>query len=438
MESADGAARPLPAVWARQYWTVTQLTRTVKALLESEPGLRRVTVRGELSNVKLHTSGHLYFTLKDSQAALRCVMFRSQVRAVRFQPREGLDVLALGSVGVYERGGQYQLYVDQLVPAGEGQLYAEYQRLKEQLEREGLFDPARKRPLPALPRTVGVITSPVGAALRDMVTVLRRRLPGVRILLSPALVQGEQAPESLVAALDRLVAFGGVDVVIIGRGGGSLEDLWAFNDERVVRAVAASPLPIVSAVGHETDVTLCDFAADVRAATPSAAAELVAPEAAELRRRVELLQARLVQRVAQQLRTQKERVRMLARSPVLTQPLRPLAEARQRVDEATGRLEVAFRRAVRERGTALAHLAARLESLSPLTTLARGYAVATRSDGTLVRQVADAPAGSRIQVRVSDGTLDCRVEAQRPLPGVTGGVRGVPDQGTGEPGRVQD
>jgi len=412
----EGAGPGRLAAWTGQYWTVTQLTRTVKILLESEPALRRVTVRGELSNVTLHTSGHLYFTLKDSEAALRGVMFRSQARRLTFQPRDGQDVLALGSIGVYERGGQYQLYAEALVPAGEGQLYAEYQRLKEQLEREGLFDPARKRPLPALPRTVGLVTSPVGAALRDMVTVLRRRLPGVRILLSPALVQGEQAPESLVAALDRLIAFGGVDVVIIGRGGGSLEDLWAFNDERVVRAVARCPVPIVSAVGHETDVTLCDFAADVRAATPSAAAELVAPEAVELLHRVELLRARLVRRAVEQLRSRRERVERLARSWALSQPLRPLAEASQRVDEATERLEAAFRRALRERAMALAHLAARLESLSPLAILARGYAIATQPDGTVIRQVAQAPVGSLIQVRVRDGDLACRVVGQQARP----------------------
>ncbi|BAS28423.1 exodeoxyribonuclease VII large subunit [Limnochorda pilosa] len=406
---------------------MSQLTRVVKALLEGEPGLRRVAVRGELSNVTLHTSGHLYFTLKDVQASLRCVMFRGQAQHLRFRPREGQDALALGSIGVYERNGQYQLYVDELVPAGEGQLYAEFQRLKEKLEREGLFDPTRKRRLPRLPRRVGVVTSPAGAALRDVVTVLRRRFPAASILLSPALVQGAEAPDSLVRALGLLAAHGDVDVIIIGRGGGSLEDLWAFNDERVVRAIAASPVPIVSAVGHETDVTLADFAADVRAPTPSAAAELVAPDARELASQAARLERRLTQAVSQGLRARRERLRLLARSRVLSQPLRPLQESRQRLDELTARLEAAFGRGVTDRRSALAHLAARLETLSPLGTLARGYAVATTPEGRVVHQVGEAPVGSRLLVRVSDGSLGCRVEVQHPLP-----------QGAEPPGRGRE
>lgn len=439
MQGMSGAARPWPeAAWARQgVYTVSQLTRMVKALLEGEPELRRVAVRGELSNVTLHTSGHLYFTLKDGQAALRCVMFRSQAQRLRFRPREGLDALALGAIGVYERSGQYQLYVEELVPAGEGQLYAEFQRLKEKLAGEGLFDPGRKRPLPVLPRRVGLVTSPVGAALRDMVTVLRRRLPGVEILLAPAAVQGDEAPESLVRALRNLAAFGDVDVIIVGRGGGSLEDLWAFNDEQVVRAIAASPIPTVSAVGHETDVTLADFAADLRAPTPSAAAELVVPDARELLLKVRRLEERLERSVAGRLRERRERVARLARSRVLAQPLRPIQEARQRLDEWVTRLEAAFARALSDRRTALAHLAARLESLSPLGTLARGYAVATTLEGAVIRRLEAAPPGSAILVRVSDGSLGCRVEEHYPLQGPEGSGGKPPHEPAGggaEPG----
>ncbi|HHV93347.1 MAG TPA: exodeoxyribonuclease VII large subunit, partial [Firmicutes bacterium] len=271
-----------PAVSGPPVYSVAEITRLLKRHIEDEPLFQYVTVCGEMSNFKHHTSGHMYFVLKDSESCLRCVMFRSYAGRLRFRPQDGLEVYATGAIGIYETGGVYQLYVQYLEPRGVGDLHLAFQQLKEKLQAEGLFDEARKRPIPFLPRRIGVVTSPTGAAVRDIITILHRRMPGVEILVAPALVQGKGAAASIVAALEALVQWGDVDVIIVGRGGGSMEDLWPFNEEVVARAVAACPVPVISAVGHETDFTICDFAADLRAPTPSGAAELAVPVAAEL------------------------------------------------------------------------------------------------------------------------------------------------------------
>ena len=285
-------------------YSVTELTRYLASLITGDPVLQGVWVRGEISNFTRHTSGHMYFTLKDDAARIRAVMFRGQNRTLRFTPENGMLVLAFGSVGVYERNGDYQIYVEMLEPVGQGSLNLAFEQLKEKLGKEGLFAPERKRPLPRLPQKVALITSPTGAAVRDLINILRRRRPNLDILLIPALVQGEEAPESLVAALGTAGQISDLDLVIIGRGGGSLEELWAFNDERVARAIAASSHPVISAVGHETDFTIADFVADLRAPTPSAAAELAVPDQNELTRDVLALRERL-SRAARRYQAQK-------------------------------------------------------------------------------------------------------------------------------------
>lgn len=273
--------------------SVAAVNRHIKALLEQDETLAGVLVRGEISNFKRHYSGHCYFTLKDSEATLRAVMFRSRAQLLKFEPKDGLKVIAGGRVSVFERDGQYQLYVEQLVPEGMGELSLAFAQLKDKLAAEGLFDESRKRPLPLLPRTVGIITSPTGAAVRDIVTVAKRRYPGVQLILNPVQVQGADAPPQIAAGIGLLNRHGRAEVIIVGRGGGSIEELWAFNDEQVVRAIAASNIPVISAVGHQTDYTLADFAADRRAATPSQAAEIAVPDVREMARYIQTLRTML-------------------------------------------------------------------------------------------------------------------------------------------------
>ncbi len=387
-------------------WTVAALTAYIKDALETDPALQRVWVTGEISNLSRAASGHLYFTLKDSQAALGCVMWRSTAARLTWQPAHGAAVLAQGRIAVYAPQGRYQLYVDHLQPAGVGDLHARFEALRDRLRAEGLFDAERKRPLPEFPHTVGVVTSPQAAALRDVLNVLRRRYPLVRVLLSPTLVQGEQAPAQIVAALRALDARDDVDLILLVRGGGSLEDLWAFNDEAVARAVAACRHPVISGVGHETDFTIADFVADLRAPTPSAAAELAVPDQADLRQRIGAWQGRLQAAIGQHLT---EARRALDRQQQALQRLSPRARLdahRQQVDELTRRLEQAWDHHLALRRSALAGWEARLASLSPLATLERGYAlVRRREDGALVRSVEQVQPGDALTLRLHDGEL---------------------------------
>lgn len=381
-------------------------------MLQSDPVLQQVAVQGEISNFRHHTpSGHMYFSLKDDKARLRCVMFRGRNVRLSFQPRDGLSVIAVGSVGMYEAGGDVQLYVEDMFPEGLGRLYAQFEALKAKLAAEGLFAAERKRPLPAMPRRVGIVTSPTGAAVRDMISVLSRRFPGVEIIISPAQVQGEEAPASIIAALDRLARWGQADVVIVGRGGGSVEELWAFNDEGVARAIAAFPAPVVSAVGHETDVTIADFVADVRAPTPSAAAELVVPEKAALQRHVAVLVDRMERVLLRRVQFARERLSALQRRPSLQRPYERIAQYRQQVDDLLTRTIQGMQRAVRDRRARLEGAAGKLSALSPLDTLARGYAICRREeDGLIVRRAADVAPGDKVRVTVWAGTLYCRVD----------------------------
>ena len=391
-------------------YTVSQLTGHIRRLIEGDPELGDLWIEGEVSNFSRAASGHCYFTLKDAASQIGCVMWRNVVQVQDYLPMTGDQVLAHGRVGVYEAGGRYQLYVDRLRPAGVGNLYLEFERLKARLEAEGLFAPERKQPLPGFPRRIGVVTSPSAAALRDIVNVLGRRYPLADLLLAPTLVQGDGAPPQIVAALQALDGRDDVDVIIVARGGGSLEDLWAFNDERVARAVAACRHPVICGVGHETDFSLADFAADVRAPTPSAAAELVAPDRAELGAQVSGFAGALVVALQGTLDEQRWRLAEQVRALKHLSPAVQLVQARQRVDDLLGSAQVAVRHSLSLRRERMGGLAGRLAGVSPLGTLERGYAIVRHQGmGAVVRSVEQVAPGDAIGVRVVDGEFGATV-----------------------------
>ncbi|RME88733.1 MAG: exodeoxyribonuclease VII large subunit [Anaerolineae bacterium] len=394
------------------YWTVTDLTRYLRRLLEDDEALRDLWVEGEVSNLSRPSSGHLYFTLKDAGAALRCVMWRRDVARLRPNLHDGMAVVVHGYISIYESGGQYQLYADFVRPLGEGALYQEFLRLKALLEAEGLFDAERKRSLPSLPKRIGVVTSPTGAALRDILNTLRRRFPLAEVILSPSPVQGDEAPPALVEALARLNALEPPpDVILLARGGGSIEDLWAFNDERVVRAVASSAVPVITGVGHETDFTLVDFAADLRAPTPTAAAELATPVTlADLALALQNLTARAETAVQRSLSRRREGLIALNDRMERASPLRRLQVERQRLDELARRGLAAMGHRLELYETRLEGMRERLISLDPMSVLKRGFSVLTRpSDGRVVSRVEQVSAGDVLRARVSDGTFAVRV-----------------------------
>ncbi|GAB6876012.1 exodeoxyribonuclease VII large subunit [Thermaerobacter litoralis] len=407
-------ARGVPGLLVPGVLTVSELTARIRQRLETDPRLREVWVRGEVNSFKRHSSGHLYFTLQDEGAALRCVMFRSAVRSLRFTPEDGMEVLALGRIGVYEPAGNYQLYVEALEPAGLGALYLALEQRRQRLAREGLFDPARKRPLPAWPRCVGVVTSADGAALRDILKVALRRNPRLAVVVAPVPVQGDGAAEAIAQAIARFNRWGGADVLIVGRGGGAREDLWAFNEEVVVRAVAASAIPVVSAVGHEVDVTLCDLAADVRAPTPSAAAELVVPERGPMERRLGDLRGRLEAAVRRRLERARRRLDELAGRPGLRHPAQRVEAWRQRLAHLHQALARAAAWRVQGERRRLAAAAGRLEALSPLGVLGRGYSVTRTLDGRIVSDATQVAPGERVEILLARGRLEAEVVASHP------------------------
>jgi len=369
-----------------EIFTVSEVTQRVAHAVARDPVLGDIWVNGEIANFTHHSSGHMYFTLKDDSSRLRAVMFRGNNLGLRFRPAEGMRIYAHGNIGVYERGGEYQLYVDLMEPAGIGALYLAFQQLRAKLQAEGLFDPAAKRPLPKFPRRLGVVTSPTGAAVRDIITVTRRRWPGIDILIIPALVQGPDAPRSIVQAIQLANGVSNIDVLIVGRGGGSAEELWAFNDEDVARAIRGSRVPVVSAVGHETDFTIADFAADMRAPTPSAAAELVVPDASAYSRHLQLLESRLVRSVSM-----------------------PIMQRRQNVDELSRRLFQSIQTKVRASRDRLDHLFRMLEALDPEAVLGRGYAICRGPDGALLRRAEGVLHGDEVRVQLGRGELGCTV-----------------------------
>jgi exodeoxyribonuclease VII large subunit len=391
--------------------TVSQLNEYVRDLLAKSPVLSDVTVRGEISNFTFHrASGHLYFSLKDADGVLSAVMFRSAAQRLRFQPEAGMKVLARGSVSVFVRDGKYQLYVSSMEPDGIGSLYLAYEQLKKKLEGEGLFDEKRKKPLPSMPRRIGVITSPTGAAVRDILQILGRRYPMAEVVLYPALVQGAEAPATLRAGVRYFNEARSVDVIIIGRGGGSYEDLYAFNDESLARQIAASDIPVVSSVGHETDFTICDFVSDCRAPTPSAAAELVVPDMQELLLGIQNMHNRIGQSVRNRLSMHQKTVAGLAARPVLSRPDGLYREQTMRVISASERLIHQMHTQVQEKKGRFREATARLDALNPLGVLLRGYGVAYDQNGRVVSSVKSVSAGDAFHFRLHDGEVLGRVD----------------------------
>ena len=388
-----------------QAFTVTEINNYIKSLLDGEATLRNVQIVGEVSNFKRYPSGHCYFTLKDSGAVLKCVMFRGKAMSMKFEPQNGDTVLAIGRITVYERDGVYQLYTDMLLPQGVGDLMVAYEKLKAKLEAEGLFASERKQALPVNPKTVGIITSPVGAAVRDVITVSRRRNRGIKLLLFPVKVQGEGAAKEIARAISFFNKHNLADVLIVGRGGGSIEELWAFNEEETVRAVAASAIPIVSAVGHETDFTLCDFAADKRAATPSQAAELAVADAEGYIMMVENLSRRCRHLMTTRLEQEEYRLDRAKNSWALKDPERIFADGALRTDAAYTKLVSKMDSLLKQSRHSFELQVARLDNLSPLAVLARGYSVTQKEDYKVVTSIEQVRWGEELITTVGDGKI---------------------------------
>ncbi|GMK46322.1 exodeoxyribonuclease VII large subunit [Paenibacillus glycanilyticus] len=445
-------------------YSIKDINRYIRMKLESDALLGDVWLRGEISNFTHHSSGHMYFTLKDKDSRLKCIMFASHNQRLPFIPREGTKVMARGNVSVYERDGNYQFYVTAMQPDGIGSLYLAYEQLKSKLETEGLFAESRKRPIPRFPRAIGVITSPTGAAVRDIIITLQRRHPSVPIYVYPVLVQGTQAAPSIVKAIESMNRFGEVDVLIVGRGGGSLEELWAFNEEPVARSIAASQIPVISAVGHETDFTIADFVADLRAATPTAAAELAVPHVAELQQQLARQRQRLEQSLRMMVQGRKEQLQRVRRSPFFVHPRKYLLDQAQRLDRLqerlqhrtlrltergkaklerlqsqlaghhpgeqaafaakrlqgdVKRLEQAMVSSLKERRLQLHSAIRQLDALSPLKVMARGYSlVYDEQEKRLIKSIADVQPGDLVRVKVADGQLDCHVWSMKGEDGV--------------------
>ncbi|MFX3633592.1 MAG: exodeoxyribonuclease VII large subunit [Candidatus Pristimantibacillus sp.] len=440
-------------------YSIKEINRYIGMKLESDSLLSDVWLRGEISNFTHHSSGHMYFTLKDKDSRLKCIMFASHNQRLPFIPREGAKVMARGNISVYERDGNYQFYVNSMQPDGIGSLYLAYEQLKSKLEMEGLFAESRKQPIPRFPKAIGVITSPTGAAVRDVIITLQRRNPSVAIYVYPVLVQGAQSAASIVQAIDSMNRFNEIDVLIVGRGGGSLEELWAFNEEPVARSIAASRIPIISAVGHETDFTIADFVADLRAATPTAAAELAVPHIAELQQQLNRQRQRLEQSLRQMLQSRKEQLHRVRRSPFFIHPRKYLLEQAQRLDRLqerlqqrtlrkvergsarlqrlnsalavhhpgeqviyaakrlqsnAKRLEQVMQASVKERKLKLHGTIRQLDALSPLKVMSRGYSlVYDEQEQHLIKSISEVQLGDVVKVKVADGQLDCHVWSMR-------------------------
>ena len=390
--------------------SVCELNGYIKDLLDSDAILAGVYVRGELSNYKVYPSGHHYFTMKDPDGALRCVMFKGSALKLRFKPKDGMSVVAFGRVTVYPRDGTYQLYVNELTPDGVGDLYVAFEQLKEKLYKEGLFDERFKKPLPRYPDSIAVITSPAGAAVRDIIRILKSRWPMSKVKVMPVRVQGAEAPQEITDAIRYANAHNVADLIITGRGGGSIEDLWAFNDESVARAIFESSIPVISAVGHEPDVTIADFVADFRAATPSNAAQVAVPDATEIREALLALEIRLHQVVNRELKMKRQRLGELQDKRVLQSPKNYIDDKRLLLDRSQDKLCAALQRKLHLNRERYARLAAAVDAMSPLKVLGRGYAIARREDGIIVKEAADVKTGDRITVRLRKDEIKCVVD----------------------------
>lgn len=396
----------------RRIATVTQINNYLKALLDQIPILQNIWIKGEISNFKRHSSGHLYLTLKDSGAVLKAVMFRNAASKLSFEPSDGTKVLARGRISVYEAGGQYQMYIEEMEADGQGDLYAKFEELKKKLSEEGLFDESRKKPIPKFPSTIGMVTSPTGAAIRDMINVLKRRFPMVKVIIYPCLVQGENAARSIADGIRFFNEQKPVDVIIAGRGGGSIEDLWAFNEEITARAVSESEIPIISAVGHEIDFTICDFAADLRAPTPSAAAELAVPDIIEIRKFTDGASARMAQLLRNNLDSQKKQFELLSKRSALTRFDKILIDYSQDTDKLFDRCAMAYKNMSEAFSERFQAMCGKLSALSPIAVFERGYCSASK-DGKIIKSVSDIDKGDNILIKLADGEVDCTVTERR-------------------------
>jgi len=391
-------------------YSVTELNNYIKMLLDSDYELAELYVRGELSNYKAYPSGHHYFTMKDADGALKCVMFKSNAMRLRFKPENGMSVIAAGRVQVYPRDGVYQLYVNEIIPDGVGDLYVAFEQLKEKLYNEGLFDEKYKKPLPQFPNKIAVITSSAGAAIQDILRVLSSRWPFSEVIIIPVRVQGVQAPPEIVAALNYANEHQIADLIITGRGGGSIEDLWAFNDERVARAIFASDIPIISAVGHEPDITIADFVADVRAATPSNAAEIAVPDRMDLFGWLKDTKFRLASSMSREIKSRKVQVADFSSRRVLRDPRSYIDDRRIQLDRSTEWLFGSISSKVSRERNYYAGLAVAMDAMSPLKVLGRGYAMAQNADGKIIKEAKDVKSGEQIKVRLQKDEISCIVE----------------------------
>ncbi len=391
-------------------YEVSQINEYLKCRFEEDPFLGDLLIKGEISNYKLYPSGHHYFSLKDSNGALRCVMFKGNSFALRFRPENGMKVIAAGRITVFPRDGAYQLYCTRLVPDGIGDLHIAFEQLKAHLQSQGLFDPARKKPIPNYPHRIAIITSSAGAAIRDMLRILRARYPLATVKILPVRVQGIEAPAEIAGAIRYANAHRIADLIITGRGGGSMEDLWAFNDERVAYAIAASEIPVISAVGHEPDVTISDFVADLRAATPSNGAELAVPDQMELRQQLALKQSLLTAHITKRLKQEKQHLSVIARSRVLTDPVNYINDRRLRIDYLQQKLQGAGERTVAGRRQRFIFLTAKLDAMSPFKVLARGYSLVKDSSGKLITDSKDLSTGEDLTISFREGSVTATVK----------------------------
>ena len=398
-----------------QSLTVSELNNLIKTLIDCEPMLNKVCVRGELSNYKIYPSGHHYFTLKDSESSLRCVIFKSSASKLRFRPESGMGVTAFGRVSVFSRDGAYQLYCTDLIPEGTGDLQIAFEQLKAKLASEGLFDPEHKKQLPPFPKKIAIITSSAGAAVHDMIRILGKRWPMTKVILLPVRVQGVEAPPEIAGAIIYANKHKIADIIITGRGGGSIEDLWAFNDERVARAIYDSELPVISAVGHEPDVTISDYVADVRASTPSNAAEVAVPNAADMRELLENLGIRQSQAVRKKMITISSKLEELKKRRVLQTPMAYVDSKRAELDYVKDKFIAAADRSNSAKRRDFVRLAASLDAMSPLKVLGRGYAIAADIRGELVRSIDDVKPDDKLRLCVNDGIIKCRVEEREAI-----------------------
>lgn len=392
-----------------QIYSITQINEYIQGMMNADPRLSQVAVRGEISNYKCYPSGHHYFTLKDESSALKCVMFKGSAMGLRFRPANGMKVIALGRVTVYPRDGQYQLYCSAMTVDGVGDLYAAFEQTKKKLAEQGLFDPEKKKKLPKYPGTIGVVTSSAGAAVHDILRILRKRYPLTQVRLLPVRVQGTAAPEEIAAAIRYANAWKLADLLIVGRGGGSLEDLWAFNDERVAYAIYESEIPVISAVGHEPDVTIADYVADLRAATPSNGAELAVPDRDALAQNLDALYASMAGALNRQLKLETTRLQALSSNPALRSPLAYMESKGKELLLLKNRMAAAQERILSARNVQFAATVSKLDAMSPLKVLSRGYAMALTRDGTVLRSVKQVTKGAEISIMVGDGTVAASV-----------------------------